>query len=83
MKTMNFTILILVLLLSTGVFSQSQDSFIVEDSYALPGDTVSISIYMHNTQFSVAGFTMRFVLLDSIYTHFIAAARGDSVFSFD
>jgi len=83
MKTMNFTILSLVLLLSTGVFAQSPDSFIVEDSYVLPGDTVSISIYMHNTQFSVAGFTMRFVLLDSVYTHFIAADSGDAVVGFD
>jgi|GEM_PF-1591860 len=83
MKKINLSVLILGLLLWTGVFAQSPDSFIVDDNYALPGDTVSVSIYMHNTQFSVAGFSMRLVLLDSMYTHFIAAGRGDAVVSFE
>jgi hypothetical protein len=83
MKALNFTTLFLVLVLITGAYGQSPDSFIVENVNPLPGDTVSISIYMHNTQFSVAGFTMRFILQDSAFTHFIAASRGVAVFDFD
>jgi hypothetical protein len=83
MKALNFTTLFLVLVLITGAYGQSPDSFIVENVNSLPGDTVSISIYMHNTQFSVAGFTMRFVLQDSAFTHFIGASRGAAVFDFD
>lgn len=83
MKTMKLTTLILTLFIASGVFAQSPDSFVVEGSSALPGDTVSVSIYLRNTQFSVAGFTMRFVLLDSLYTNFINISRGDAVISFD
>ncbi|UCE67270.1 MAG: T9SS type A sorting domain-containing protein [Candidatus Zixiibacteriota bacterium] len=83
MKSINLTALILGLLLASGVFAQSPDSFVVEDSCAMPGDTVSVSIYLRNTQFSVAGFTMRFVLIDSFYTSFIAVSRGIAVAGFD
>ncbi len=83
MKLINLTALILGLLLASGVFAQSPDSFIVEDSYTLPGDTASISIYMRNTQFSVAGFTMRFVLLDSSYATFDTVLKGSAVENFD
>lgn len=83
MKIMKLTLLILILLTFSGAFAQSPDSFIVEDNYTLPGDTASISIYMRNTQFSVAGFTMRFVLMDSSLATFIAVSRGSAVMSFD
>ena len=83
MKRLNLTILILGMLLSTGVFAQSPDSFIVENSMALPGDSVSISIFLRNTQFSVAGFTMRIILFDSTYTNFFAVSRGSAAVGFD
>jgi hypothetical protein len=83
MKTMKLTVMILAFLCASGALAQSPDSFVVEDSSALPGDTVSVSIYLRNTQFSVAGFTMRFVLLDSSYTSFIAISRGSAVMGFD
>lgn len=83
MKALNFATLFLVLVLISGAFGQSPDSFKVENVNPLPGDTVAVTIYMHNTQFSVAGFTMRIVLQDSVFTHFLAASRGASIFDFD
>jgi hypothetical protein len=83
MRLTNLTALILGFLLAAGVLAQSPDSFFVEDSYGMPGDTISVSIYMRNTQFPVAGFTMRVVLMDSLYTNFVGVSRGIDVFDFD
>ncbi|UCC78867.1 MAG: T9SS type A sorting domain-containing protein [Candidatus Zixiibacteriota bacterium] len=83
MKLINLTLLILGVLLASGASAQSPDSFIVEDGYALPGDTVAVSIYMRNTQFSVAAFTMRFVLIDSALTNFAWISRGSAVINFE
>ncbi len=83
MKSISLTALILGLLLASGASAQSPDSFIVEDTYALPGDTVTISIHLRNTQFSVAGFTMRFVLIDSSFTNFVWISRGTGTFNFE
>ena len=83
MRILKLTMLIPGLFLAIGAYGQSPDSFIVEDSSGFPGDTISVSIYLHNTQFSVAGFAMRFILQDSAYTHFIAASRGQAVTTFE
>jgi hypothetical protein len=83
MKALNFTAMFLIFLMVGGAYGQSPDSFIVENVNSLPGDTVSISIYMHNTQFSVAGFTMRFVLQDSAFTNFVWISRGSSTVNFE
>lgn len=83
MKLVSILLLIIGVLIAVGASAQSPDSFIVENGSALPGDTILVSIYLHNTQFSVAGFTMRFILLDSTYTSFIAVGRGSAVVDFD
>lgn len=83
MKALEITFFALAIFLSSSVLAQSPDSFIVEDSNALPGDTVNIPIYMHNTQFSVAAFTMRIVLKDSSYTSFVGAGRGSDISGFE
>jgi len=83
MKALSFTITIAVLLMVGGALAQSPDSFIVESVNATPGDTVAVSVYLRNTQFSVAGFTMRIILQDSTYTNFVAASRGSAVVDFD
>lgn len=83
MKLINLTALILGIFLASGVLAQCPDSFIVENGYALPGDTVTVSIYMRNTQFAVAGFTMRFVLIDSIFTNFVWISRGAGTINFE
>ncbi len=83
MKSLGFTLIILVIFMMAGASAQSPDSFIVESSGALPGDTAIVSLYLHNTQFSVAGFTMRFVLLDSVYANFTVIDRGSAVLGFE
>lgn len=83
MRALGLTVFFLGFLTIVGAQAQSPDSFIVEDVNALPGDTVSISIYLENSQFSVGGFTMRFVLIDSTFTNFISISRGVDVFNFD
>lgn len=83
MKVLSFTIALAVLFIAGGALAQSPDSFIVESVNATPGDTIAISVYLRNTQFSVAGFTMRIILQDSTYTNFVAASRGSAVFDFD
>lgn len=83
MKALSFTIALAVLIIAGAAFAQSPDSFIVESVNATPGDTIAVSVYLRNTQFSVAGFTMRIILQDSTYTNFVAASRGAAVFDFD
>lgn len=83
MSTMKVAILVLGLFLVSGVSAQSPDSFVVESGYGLPGDTVSINLYLRNTQFHVAGFSMRIVLMDSSYTNFVAVSRGSAVEDFE
>ena len=83
MKAFGFLLFGLIILLSVNALAQSPDSFMVADAYGMPGDTVSIPVYLQNTQFSVGGFTMRIVLKDSTYTSFIGAGRGSSVLDFE
>lgn len=83
MKALHFTTLIWISILVVGASGQSPDSFIVENVNAIPGDTVSVSLYLRNSQFSVGGFTMRFVLFDSTYTNFVSISEGSDVVNFD
>jgi hypothetical protein len=77
-------ILSLILFLGTiKAFSQSPDSLIVTSTVAPPGDTAIVSIMLHNTQFSVGGFTTRFVLLDSVNASFQRVERGVDIENFD
>ena len=68
---------------TTAVFPQSPDSLIVTNAVAPPGDTAIVSIMLHNTQFSVSGFTTRFVLLDSVNASFQRVERGADIEDFD
>lgn len=68
---------------ATTVFPQSPDSFMATNAVASPGDTAVISILLHNTQFSVGGFSTRFVLLDSVNASFQRVERGADVENFD
>ena len=68
---------------ATDVFPQSPDSLIVTNTVTPPGDTAIVSILLHNTQFSVGGFTTRFVLIDSVNASFQRVERGADVEDFD
>jgi hypothetical protein len=68
---------------ATTVLPQSPDSFMVTNAVAPPGDTAIISILLHNTQFSVGGFSTRFVLLDSVNASFQRVERGADIENFD
>lgn len=83
MKTFGVSLLIVIIFLSASVLAQIPDSFIVENADAMPGDTVNIPVYLHNTQFPVAGFTMRIVLKDSSYTSFVGVGRGSDIINFE
>jgi hypothetical protein len=83
MKTLGLSLAALTIFLSFNVLAQSPDSFMVQNANGMPGDTITIPIYMHNTQFSVAGFSMRIVLKDSTHTSFIGAGRGNAVVNFE
>ncbi len=68
---------------ATNAFPQSPDSLIVTNAVAAPGDTAVVSVLLHNTQFSVGGFAMRFVLLDSVNASFQRVERGADTQDFD
>ena len=68
---------------ATNAFPQSPDSLIVTNAVAPPGDTAIVSLMLHNTQFPVGGFAMRFVLLDSVNASFQRVERGADTQDFD
>lgn len=77
-------ILILTAVLSLNLaLAQSPDSFIVTNDSAPPGGMATISINLRNTQFSVGGFSARFVLADSIVASFAEILRGADVGQFE
>jgi hypothetical protein len=81
-----FFIPVLALILSFGtveVFPQSPDSLLATSTVTPPGDTAIVSIMLHNTQFSVGGFTTRFVLTDSVNASIQRIERGADVQDFD
>jgi hypothetical protein len=83
---MRFFVALMVLILffgATDVFSQSPDSLIATSTVTPPGDTAIVSIMLHNNQFSVGGFTTRFVLIDSVNASFQRIERGADVQDFD
>lgn len=83
LRTLALTLAVSLFLGTTAVFPQSQDSLIVTNAVAPPGDTAIVSIMLHNTQFSVGGFATRFVLLDSINASFQRVERGADIEDFD
>ncbi len=76
-------IILTVTLLASDVLSQSPDSLLITDDMVPPGDTAVVSILLHNTQYSVGGFSTRFVLNDSLNATFHRVERGDDVADFD
>jgi hypothetical protein len=81
-STMLVSVLMITLFAGEAV-SQSPDSLIVTDDIAPPGDTALVAILLHNTQYSVGGFSTRFVLADSLNASFQRAERGEDVMDFD
>jgi len=63
--------------------AQSPDSFLISNDTAPPGGMATISIYLHNTQFSVGGFSAMFVLQDSSVARFIEIERGADIADFE
>lgn len=81
-----FFVPILALILFFGaadVFPQSPDSLMATSTVTPPGDTAVVLIMLHNTQFSVGGFTTRFVLVDSVNASIQRVERGADVQDFD
>ncbi len=74
---------ILVTLWAGIGFAQSPDTLFITNTVGAPGDTVEISIFLKNTQFSVAGFKTQFVLRDSSNASLQRMDRGDDVLDFD
>ena len=72
-----------VMTVSISVMAQGNDSLIAANSQIAPGDTGIISIYLHNTQFSVGGFSMRLILTDSLSATIIGVERGADIANFD
>jgi hypothetical protein len=68
---------------STSVMAQSNDSLIAIGGVITPGDTGYVSIFLRNTQFSVGGFSLRLVLLDSISITIVDVVRGQDDENFD
>jgi hypothetical protein len=65
------------------VSAQSPDSLILTNSEAGPGDTTVIQLLLRNTQFSVGGFSSRFVLEDYQNAAFSHVERGEAVADFE
>ena len=68
---------------STSVIAQSNDSLLAIGGVMAPGDTGYVSVYLRNNQFSVAGFSFRLVLLDSLSITIIDVVRGQDDVDFD
>ena len=65
------------------VSAQSPDSLILTNSEAGPGDTTVVQLFLRNTQFSVNGFTSRFILEDYQNATFSHVERGEAVIDFE
>lgn len=76
-------VVLINLIFAGDVFCQSPDSLIITNDIAPPGDTAVVSILLHNTQYSVGGFSTRFVLADSVNASFQRGERGEDVLDFD
>jgi hypothetical protein len=76
-------IVLMVTFFAGDVLSQSPDSLLITDDMVPPGDTAVVSVLLHNTQYSVGGFSTRFVLVDSVNATFQRVERGDDVADFD
>lgn len=68
---------------STFVMAQGDDSLIAVGGVIAPGDTGYVSVYLHNNQFSVGGFSFRLVLPDSLSITIADVVRGQDVSDFD
>jgi len=67
----------------SSALAQSPDSLMISNDSAPPGGTATVSIFLRNTQFSVSGFTLRFVVADSNVAVVQEIERGDDVVDFE
>ena len=79
-----FVLSVLILVVFGGMVSaQSPDSLFLTNTVAAPGDTAEIKLYLRNTQFSVSGFSSRFVLEDYQNAVFLHVERGEAILNFE
>jgi len=71
-----------VLLFANLAQSQEIDSLILPITYCMPGDTVSLSLFLRNASFPVGGFSAKVMLIDSTLGRFVGAYRGEAVRDF-
>lgn len=75
--------LVWILFLTAGVMAQSPDTLLISTSNAPPGGVAEVTISLHNTQFSVSGFSTRIVLADSTVAAFSDVQPGADVSEFE
>lgn len=69
--------------LGASAFSQTVDTFYIDDYFVPPCSTVVIPVYLHNQMFEVGGFSLFLALSDSIAARFVSVQRGNSALNFE
>lgn len=67
----------------TSTFSQTVDTFYIDDYYVPPCSTIVIPVYLHNQMFNVGGFSIFLYLSDSISARFVSAQRGIDALNYE
>lgn len=63
--------------------AQENDSLVIVDVSVFSGETVTVPIYLRNSEFLVSGFTLRLELETSNYVHIVIADRGQDISDFE
>jgi hypothetical protein len=73
----------IILLGVCSVAAQTGDSLVAQSILVQRGDTGQVSIFLRNSQFAVAGFSLRLQLSDSLNAAIVDANRGQDVADFE